>query len=65
MRIIEDTQIVCFQKNSVRRGFLALGSNGKTILGPREENLDHTDLGYIEFTLFAFVLRTMKHFQKC
>jgi hypothetical protein len=27
-------------KNSVRKGFLALGAKGKTILGPREENFE-------------------------
>jgi hypothetical protein len=33
-------------KNSARRGFLALRSNGKTILGPREEK-SWTTLTYV------------------
>jgi hypothetical protein len=33
-------------KNSARRGFLALGSDGKTILGPKEEK-GWTTLAYI------------------
>jgi hypothetical protein len=37
-KIAEDNEnwLLIF-KNSARRGFLASGSNGKTILGPREE----------------------------
>jgi hypothetical protein len=33
----DDENWLLVLKNSARRGFLALGSNGKTILFPREE----------------------------
>jgi len=33
-------------KNCARKGFLALVSNGKTILGPKKKKLDHPDIGY-------------------
>jgi hypothetical protein len=37
IRTVKDKNSLLVFKNSARRSFLALGSNGKTILGPREE----------------------------
>jgi hypothetical protein len=35
--VIDNENWLLFFKYSARRGFQALGSNGKTILGPRKE----------------------------
>jgi hypothetical protein len=50
-------------KNSARKGFLALGSNGKTIYGPREEK-SATTLTYKRFkkSLYnRYVVASLQH----
>lgn len=44
--------------NNARRCFLALGSDDKTILGPREEKLDHPNVRDVKnhFGVIKFLL---------
>jgi hypothetical protein len=37
--MLKKTKLGINSRNSARRGFLALGSNGKSILGSREEKI--------------------------
>jgi hypothetical protein len=48
-------------KNSARRGFLALGSNGRTIFGPREEKVRPL---YFRTIHVAFSERSFKFYMK-
>jgi hypothetical protein len=41
-------------ENSARTSFSALGSNGKIIFGPTEENLDHPDANNMDFSMLVF-----------
>jgi hypothetical protein len=41
--VVQDIVWLFVFKNSARRDFLALGSNGKFILGAREVPIDHSD----------------------